>query len=48
MSSSSTAVSPDLRDDGGLPPLWKETAELAQVEEERRRGQYDLPFRCQR
>jgi hypothetical protein len=39
------SVGPDLTDDGGLLPLWKETAELTQAEEERRRDRYDLIFR---
>ena len=39
------SVGPDMADDGGLLPLWKEAAELTQVEEERRRDRYDLIFR---
>lgn len=38
------SVGPDMTDDGGLPPLWKETAELTQAEAERRRDRYDLAF----
>jgi len=39
------SLGPDLTDDGGLLPRWKETAELTQAEEERRRDHYDITFR---
>jgi hypothetical protein len=42
------SLGPDMTDDGGLPPLWKETAELSQQARNQRSDHYDLTFRRQR
>jgi hypothetical protein len=40
------SIGSDMKDDGGLPPVWDTTEKLSEEQRKYRNEHYDLPFRC--